>query len=324
MKTLEAQRRAREAEAAAKREQRTRRHREAAENGSAPSGRPPGDLEVELAEQALAREEARAAQRAARRAEREAAAAAAGRKVLGRPPKAEDARLRRARQRVQRARTNAEDAAENTAKDTGEDTGEEATKNTRDEPRVNVTDPASRVMKTHNGWVQGYNAQAAANEQGLVLAAEATQDINDLCQCEPMMARTRANLDAAGVTEPVEMMLFDAGYLSEHNLTIEGPDRLIATGKAWKLRREEPTEGPPPSDATPIAAMGHRLRTEEGAALYAKRQHTIEPIFGDIKELRGFRRFSRRGLDAVDAEWKLQMTAHNILKMFRQRTIRLA
>jgi hypothetical protein len=184
---------------------------------------------------------------------------------------------------------------------------------------VNLTDPESRIMKNAQGWVQGFNAQAAVNEHGVVLAADVTQDATDFAQCLPMIAATQANLDAAGVTEPVGTMLFDAGYLSEANLTAEGPTRLIATGKAWKLRRQNPTSGPPPPDASPIAAMEHWLRTPEGAAVYTKRQHTVEPVFGTIKEQRGYRRFARRGLRAVQAEWQLITAAHNIIKAYHLR-----
>ena len=309
LKVLDAQHREREAEAAAaraaRREAWDKRRQGAADDDHRPSGRPPAELELELAEEALAHEERRAETRQRRRAEREADAAAKGHKVHGPKPSVEHRGLRRARRRVERARARAADAAKNT---TPADADE----------RVNVTDPDSRIMKDPRGWVQGYNAQAAVNEHGVAFAADVTQDGNDVEQCTPMMAATQANLDIAGITDPIGMMLFDAGYLSEDNLTADGPDRLIATGKAWKLRRTGPTSGAPPEDATPIEAMEHRLRTPEGSTLYAMRQHTVEPVFGDVKHLRGFRRFSRRGLAAVDAEWKLVMTAHNILKLFRQ------
>lgn len=311
LKVLDAQRQAREAEHAAARAARREawdKRRSAADEDRRPTGQRPDELAVELAEEALAHELRRDAERRQRRAEREAHAAAAGRKVRGPKPKVEHRLVRDARRRLERARAR---AAEVAAKQDTADGGE----------RVNTTDPDSRIMKDPRGWVQGYNAQAAVNEHGIVLAADVTQDGNDLRQCKPMMATTLANLAAAGITEPVGTMLFDAGYLSEDNLTAAGPDRLIATGKAWKLRRTDPTDGPPPQGATVIEAMQHRLRTPDGSALYAKRQHTVEPVFGDVKHLRGFRRFSRRGLDPVDAEWKLVTTAHNILKLFRHRVV---
>jgi transposase len=307
LRQLEAQRQARNDEQAAARRAWDERRSEAAARGMGPTGLPPAELELEAARAALAREEARAAERAERQAQRRAEAAARGRRPLGRPPAKEPRGLRRARKRLQRVE--AEQA-----------TAEQATTERRPakgEDRANTTDPQSRMMKTPQGWIQGYNAQAAVNERGVVLAAEVCQDANDVRQCEPMMARTRTNLDAAAVGEPVGIMLFDAGYLSEDNLITVGPDRLIATSKAWRLRRSRPTEGPPPCDAGPLEAMEHRLRTPEGAALYAKRQHLAEPVFGEAKHVRGFRRFSRRGLAAVDAEWKLLMAAHNLLKLFR-------
>jgi transposase len=309
VKELDERRKARDAERdAAKAAQREAWDRRRGSDGRRPGGQPPAELELELAEEAVAVEERRAAERRALRAEREARAAGKGHKMSGPVPSSEPRGLRLARQRLERARAR---AAETPAAEP-------------DPERVNVTDPDSRIMKDPRGWVQGYNAQAAVTEDGVVVAADVTQDSNDVNQCTPMMQATGANLTAAAIDEQPGVLLFDAGYLSEDNLAADGPDRLIATGKAWKLRRSDPTEGPPPDDATPIEAMGHRLRTPEGSALYAKRQHTVEPVFGDIKHLRGLRRFSRRGLTAVDAEWKLQLMAHNILKMFRHQPPTLA
>jgi len=263
-------------------------------------GRVPVGREVERAEAALARQLQRVALKR-ERVEREAAAQ--GRKPKGPPPKGHrvavyEARLARAKadQQPRREPPPSTDARE---------------------PRANVSDPQSRVMKTPQGWVQGFNAQAAANELGVVIAGDVTQQGNDSWQCQPMMAATMASLEAAGIDDNVGIMLFDAGYLSDANLNADGPDRLIATGKSHTLRRSKPTSGPAPQAASATAAMEHRLRTPEGAALYQKRQHIIEPVFGTIKETRGFRRFSRRGLDAVKAEWLLILATHNINKAFK-------
>jgi hypothetical protein len=281
------------------------RQAQAAEKGQRPKSRPPLELSVEAAEAAVASEEIRRAALVRDRADREAAAAAEGRTLPGRRLDPEGGtRLRAARERLARARAAADEAAQRRVDE--------------DRIRVNVTDPDSRIMQNaRSAWVQGYNAQAAVNEHGVALAAEVTPEPNDLRQCQPMMAATRNTLDAAGVTDEIEVMLFDAGYLSRDNLTATGPDRLIATGRSRELHAGEPLEGPPPEDADPIDAMAHRLRTPEGRALYSKRQHTIEPVFGDLKHLRRFRTFSRRGLAAVNAEWKLQLAAHNLLKLFR-------
>jgi transposase len=278
--------------------------REAAARGHGVPGRAPKGTEVERAHAKLARLRERAVKH---RCDVEAAAAAKGRKPAG-PAPGPGLRVAGAEARLRAAQAKADAAQQAPA---GPDSG--------GQERVNVTDPDSNLMKSPGGWIQGYNAQAAVNTHGVVLAAEVTQDHNDAGQCVPMMAATRANLDLVGHDEPVGVMLFDAGYLSEANLTADGPDRLIATGKAWTLKRSDPTSGPPPEGAGVIDAMEHRLRTPEGAALYALRQHTVEPVFGTIKEQRGYRRFTRRGLTAVQAEWQLITAAHNLRKLFDHR-----
>ena len=184
------------------------------------------------------------------------------------------------------------------------------------EPIVNVTDPDSRVMPVVGGWVQGYNAQMAVTTSGVVVAAEISQNPSDAPACVPMMAATQACVADSGIEDKVAIMLFDAGYFSIRNLTAPGPDRLIATTKKHKLEHMPATAGAPPETAGPVAAMEHRLRTPEGAALYKKRQSSVEPVFGHTKHNRRFDRFSRRGLRAVNAEWKLIATAHNITKLF--------
>jgi hypothetical protein len=175
-------------------------------------------------------------------------------------------------------------------------------------------------MKTTLGWVQGYNAQAAVNEHQIVLSCAVTQDANDVRQYEPMVAVTQRTLAAAGIAEPIGMVLADAGYWSNDNATVAGPDRLIATLKDWKQRRAAremgTTTGPPPEGATALEAMEHRLRTPEGTKAYAQRAHIVEPVFADTKENRGWRRFRRRGLGAVESEWALMTASHNITKLF--------
>jgi len=215
-------------------------------------------------------------------------------------------RRRKAQARVEKARQRA---------------AHRAAKAKKPEPKANLSDPESRLMKAPSGWVQGYNAQAAVNELGLVLAASVTQDHNDVAQLVPMMSAVSANTRAAGVPGPVGIFLFDAGYLSEANLLAPGPDRLVATAKSWQLRQKAKQDGRtgagPLPGAGPIETMEHRLCSETGAKLYAMRQHTVEPVFGNTKYNRGFSRFVQRGLNAVDAEWKLITTTHNLLKLYR-------
>jgi len=183
----------------------------------------------------------------------------------------------------------------------------------RDDNRVaNLTDPDSRVMHTAGGWLQGYNAQAAVSADQVVVAAAVTNNGADVTQFGPMVDAVAANLAGAGVG----LLLADAGYLSDDNLTRPGPDRLIATAKARDLPHTEDGPLPPAEEARTIEGMRRRLATKEGAELYKRRSTIVEPVFGQVKHDRGFRRFSRRGLPAVDAEWKLLCVCHNILKLF--------
>jgi transposase len=304
---LERQRRQRELEQRQASDDRARVEAAAASKGHNVKGRPPKGREVEVAEAALERVVTRERER---RERIEAEAAAKGHKIGGRTPTPGRGRIGAAERRVERAREREAQRAKEPQKAKPAPDPAEA-------GRVNVTDIDSRLMKTQGGWIQGFNAQAAVTDAGIVVAADVTQDPFDVGQCEPMMAATQANLVAVGVTDTIGMMLFDAGYLSEANVTAAGPPRLIATGKAWKHRRESPTSGEPPDGLSPVEAMEHRLRTPDGAALYAKRQHTVEPVFGTIKETRGYRRFTRRGIDAVKAEWQLITAAHNINKLHR-------
>ena len=130
-------------------------------------------------------------------------------------------------------------------------------------------------------------------------------------------------LTAAAITATPMLALADAGYWSEANATAPGPDRLIATMKDHKQRRAArdlgQTTGPPPANATPADAMEHRLRTPAGAAAYAKRSRTIEPVFADRKHNRAMRSFRRRGIDAANSEWAFMHLAANMLKLRQHR-----
>jgi hypothetical protein len=187
--------------------------------------------------------------------------------------------------------------------------------------RVNVTDPQSRLMPTWAGFIQGYNAQTAVNEHQIVLACTVTQDTVDTPQFLPVLTAVQRTAEAAGIGTGIGMVLADAGYWSPANATASGPDRLIATTKDNKQRRAAREmglcTGPPPADASPLEAMEHRLRTAEGAAAYALRSQTVEPVYGDIKANLGYRRFMRRGLAAAQGEWDLMCSIHNLLKLFR-------
>lgn len=193
-----------------------------------------------------------------------------------------------------------------------------------EEAKANVTDPDSRIMKTRSGYVQGYNAQAAVTEGQVILAAEVTQEANDAHQLHPVLERVDENLEAAGVAERPAVALADAGYCNEANVTgmkPEGPELIAATTKDWKQRkamREQPApRGRIPRGLGWRERMERKLRTRRGRELYRKRGQTVEPVFGQVKEVRGCDRFLLRGADGASCEWKLICGTHNLLKLWR-------
>jgi transposase len=185
---------------------------------------------------------------------------------------------------------------------------------------ANTTDPDSRFLRTRKGAVQGYNAQAVTTEHQLVVAAELTQDANDLQQLDPMLKAIAATLAAAGIEERPEALLADSGYWSIANLTEipDAPELLIPPAKHARQGKPRKDGKPSESKSDPLrAAMTAKLKSEAGKARYAKRKETVEPVFGQIKDVRGARRLLRRGLAACDAEWKLLCGTHNLLKLWR-------
>ena len=292
---LEQRQAERDAEDTARREARAERERQAAAQGRRATGRPLADADlVAAAEAALAE---RIAKAAARRAQIEARAKAAGRTLP--PTRGEPREVKRARQRLERERARA-------AADTPSPTLKRRTKPLR----VNTTDPDSRAMSVRGGWVQGYNAQAAVNDCGVVVAAAVTQQANDFHQVAPMITALTGNLAAIDAPEPVGTLLFDAGYYTEANLKAPGPDRLIAL-----RNRHRDDAAALAKSSTHKKAMAARLDSPDGQALYRRRAPMIEPLFGNLKHNRGWDRFIRRGLDAVTAEWHLIHTAGNLLKL---------
>lgn len=196
---------------------------------------------------------------------------------------------------------------------------------TAEDAQANVTDPESRIMKTRRGYVQGYNAQAIATREQVIVAAEVTDEANDVRQFAPMVEAMACTLRAAGFSaSPVGTVLADAGYWSDANAAAVASlpigDALIATTKDWKRRKALREQGPPrgriPVGLNREDRMERRLRTQRGHTLYAQRGCIIEPVFGQGKDARGGRRFMRRGMEAVVAEFKLMCGAHNLLKMF--------
>ena len=197
-------------------------------------------------------------------------------------------------------------------------------KDTKPEPaKANVTDPDSRIMKTRKGYVQGYNAQAAVTQEQIILAAEVTQEANDVKQLEPMVKRVLDNVQAVLPGAKVKVVEGDAGYWSKAagEASPAGPELLVATSKDWKQRKAA-REAPPPRGRIPrnLSArdrMERKLLTKRGRRLYKIRGKTVEPVFGQIKDVRKCDRFMRRGKSACDGEWKLIATTHNLLKLYK-------
>jgi transposase len=188
--------------------------------------------------------------------------------------------------------------------------------------QINFTDPESRIMKASNkGWDQCGNAQAVTNEHQIILAADVTQQANDVRQAVPMVDQARANLDAAGVKEAIKAAPGDAGYYSEQNATDlkqRGIEPYLATER---LKHREKVAAAPrgriPKHLSAKQRMARKLRTKKGREMYAKRKGMIEPIFGQLKQVLGFRQFSMRGLVSMRGEWRLMATVHNLLKLWR-------
>ncbi len=183
----------------------------------------------------------------------------------------------------------------------------------------NTTDPDSRIMKTRNGYVQGYNAQVMTDcSNQVILAADVTQECNDKHQLVPMMKQVEQNTG-----QKPDKGTMDAGYWCEDEIKQiqEEIDLYIATTKDWKQRKrlkEQPSpRGRIPNNITLQDRMERKLRTKRGRAMYKKRGSTIEPPFGQIKEARGFKCFLLRGIHKAKGEWSLICTTHNILKLWR-------
>src|SRR5574343_1199837 len=186
--------------------------------------------------------------------------------------------------------------------------------------QINLTDEASRIMPVAGGgFEQAYNAQAAVDTSSmLVVALGVTQACNDKEQVLPMLEQLAMLPDALG---QVEQLLADTGFYSAKNVQAcqaQGIDPFIAVKRdehhpAPHERFTEPAALP--ADATPAQAMAHKLKTQSGRALYALRKQTVEPVFGIIKSVMGFRQFSLRGLKQVAGEWTLVCLAWNLKRM---------
>jgi transposase len=299
--SLEAEREAREAGQRAAAEQ----HLEAARAGTPGDGRPPAGAEAEAARLLVMREKAAARARAQDWERRMAAGQRPGRRPA---PPAECGAVRRAEAKLERALVRG--AARAASKQQGT-------------PAVrNVTDPDSRLMPVRGGgFLQGYNAQNVASEDGLVIATRLTSDTTDTRWWEPLMkdaAGAAAAMAAAGGPGDgaIGLALADAGYLSKANLACPGPDRLIATGKHRDLEKaSRAAAGSGGGDGGgAVAAMAARLATEDGIAAYRRRGHIAEIFHGQVKHNLGIRRLTMRGTRKASGEWTFITAVANLAK----------
>lgn len=190
----------------------------------------------------------------------------------------------------------------------------------RDKDQINLTDEESRIMPVSGGgFAQAYNAQAAVDVASMLVVAPAvTQACNDKEQVVPMLAQLAA---LPAVLGKPERLLTDSGYYSAANAgacEANGIEALMAVKREEHhpspcARFTEPS--PLAADASSAQRMAHQLQTKAGRDLYALRKQTVEPVFGIIKSVLGFRQFSLRGLDKVSGEWTLVCLAWNLKRM---------
>jgi len=222
--------------------------------------------------------------------------------------------------KIQQAKKVVEQRARDKAAEEGKSAPEAQRATPDDQDQYNFTDPESRIMKGSDGFVQGYNAQAAVEPELLLIVGQSvTEAANDKKQLKPM-----AELIEQQSGQRPEAILADNGYCSEENLehleSADEPERkiegFIATGKQKHgEHRLAAKRGPLPKGATKVDRMKRKLQTKVGKAVYATRKCVVEPVFGQIKQARGFRQFLLRGKEKVRGEWALLCLTHNVLRL---------
>ena len=222
--------------------------------------------------------------------------------------------------KIKQAKKVIEQRARDKAAEEGKSAEEAKLAKPDDKDQYNFTDPESRIVKGADGFVQGYNAQAAVEPTLLLIVGQTvTEAANDKKQLMPMVEL----MEQQSGQRP-EAILADNGYCSEENLehleSADQPERkidgFIATGKQKHGEHRKPAKrGPLPKGATKVDRMKQKLKTKVGKAVYAARKCVVEPVFGQIKQARGFRQFLLRGKDKVKGEWALLCLTHNILRL---------
>jgi transposase len=223
--------------------------------------------------------------------------------------------------KIKQAKKVVEQRARDKAAEEGKSAAEAKRAKPEDTDQYNFTDPESRIMKSSDGFVQGYNAQAAVEPTLLLIVGQSvTEAANDKKQLTPMVEL----IEQQSGQRP-DAILADNGYCSEENLahleSTDQPERkiegFIATGKQKHGEHRLPAKrGPLPKGATKVDRMKRKLQTKVGKAIYAARKCVVEPVFGQIKQARGFRQFLLRGKKKVKGEWALLCLTHNVLRLY--------
>ena len=204
------------------------------------------------------------------------------------------------------------------------------------EQKVNLSDADSRLMRERAGaFIQGFNAQAAVDGHAqIIVAADVTRKVNDRAQLAPMLEQVEQNSGA----RPAQVSA-DTDYYSPKQVqapVLEGIDLYVRPDDPPRVHERKPSDRSGPKQHKPprsgygpdgiphIDRLRAKLATPEGQAIYAKRREIVEPVFGQIKQWRGFRQFLLRGLPKTRAEWRLICLTHNLLKLYRFRLNRPA
>ena len=188
-----------------------------------------------------------------------------------------------------------------------------------DKDQYNFTDPESRIMKTSRGFDQCYNSQAAVNDDMVIVGAYSNSHANDKQEFIPAIESV-----PEGLSGEISTAVADTGYFSEKSIADceqRNISPIISTSREKHNSFLSNILNPDPTDdgpcVSPVEKMTRKLKSEEGKEIYKKRKQTVEPVFGIIKEILGFRRFSLRGEAETDAEWSLVCSAYNLKRFFK-------
>jgi signal recognition particle subunit SEC65 len=224
-----------------------------------------------------------------------------------------ETRLKKIREAREALEAEAQQEAEKNGKKDDQD------KLPKDKAQRNFTDAESHIMPVSGSkdFVQAYNAQAAVDSaHQIIVAAETTNRPIDRGQAEPMMEKVKENTGRLP-----RQMSADAGYFSSETVTALTEQGIDVYMPPNKIRHSDfilaSPRGRIPKDLSIVDRMRRKLRTKKGQKCYGLRKELPEPVFGQIKQVRGFRQFLFRGLDKVSGEWKFICTGHNLLKLFR-------